>query len=162
MIRVARVLVLACLAGPACNKSEAKGRAEKSAGSWTPLPLYKLQVLVAKPAKVIDTSTGDIKQLTIEGAGATFTLGPADEDEAKASLEDMIEAITPDATDTVTISRKDALADGFDLEVTTDSGQVAVEVRRTIGGVAYSCGVETATASVAKIVREACLSLKAL
>jgi hypothetical protein len=130
-----------------------------AAGGTTWLPLAPLAVQLEVPAgsTAKDQSEGNLKQVGVEAGTAMLAVGvvPAD---MKQTFDAFVTAGNAGGTKVTT---KDKLPDGFHVEATSESGMIQIDVRRTIAGTEYSCGTLAPDADTAKIVRAACLSLKA-
>ena len=87
-----------------------------------------------------------------------FSVGlvPAD---MKQTLEQVAAGASSNGGGTIKV--KEALADGFHVEAVSASGFTQIDIRHTIGGKDYQCGTLAPDDATAKLVRDACLSLKA-
>jgi len=177
------VLALALLSVGACSKKDADNTAAAKTSDPAPtapaaaepvaapvaapapatgtawLALAPLAVQLEAPAgsTAKDQSEGTLKQVGVEAGTAMLSVGvvPAD---MKQTFDAFVTAGNAGGSKVTT---KDKLADGFHVEATSESGMIQIDIRRTIGGTEYSCGTLAPDADTAKIVRAACLSLKA-
>lgn len=134
----------------------AEPAAAPAATAWLKLAPLNVQLEVAD-GKAKDQSEGLLKQVGIEAGTAMFSVGivPAD---MKLTFDQVVTAGSSGGTK---VTVKEKLADGFHVEAATEGGSIQIDVRRVIGGVEYSCGTLAPDADTAKIVRTACLTLKA-
>lgn len=128
-----------------------------AAKAWVKLAPLPLQMEIAE-AKVTDNSTGDLKSVGIETGTAMFSVNLIPSD-MKQTLDQIASGATSNGGGELVVKEK--LADGFHVESRTSSGFITIDIRRTLGGKDYMCGSLAPDADTAKLVREACLSLKA-
>lgn len=127
------------------------------APTWLALAPLAVQVEVPAGATAKDQSEGSLKTVGIEAGTAMFAVGevPAD---MKQTMDALVTAGNAGGTK---VTVKEKLPDGFHVEATSESGMTQIDIRKTIGKTEYSCGTLAPDADTAKIVRAACLSLKA-
>lgn len=129
-----------------------------SAKAWVKLAPLPVQIEVAD-AKITDQSQGDLKTVGIEAGTAMFSVGIMPP-EMKQTLEQVASGAASNGGGTVKVKEK--LADGFHVEAVSASGFVQIDIRHTIDGKEYMCGTMAPDEAIAKLVRDACLSLKAI
>jgi hypothetical protein len=146
-------------AAPAADPAAAApaAPAPTAAKAWVKLAPLPVQLEVAN-AKVTDQSTGDLKTVGIEAGTAMFSVGLVPTD-MKQTLDQIASGAASSGGGEVKVKEK--LADGFHVEAQSASGFTTIDIRHTINGKEYSCGTMAPDSDIAKVVREACLSLKA-